>query len=101
MTVSGPALERWGCIFIYSGYARLISFEINFITKETGRAELEYMNIHPPPPISVQASALDSIMRLLINLWHSIVLICVDLREGYREKNHQSTGEINCGNFLT
>ena len=28
-----------GCIFIYSGYARLISFEINFITKETSRAE--------------------------------------------------------------
>ena len=39
-----------GCIFIYSGYARLISFEINFITKETSRAEPEYMNIHPPPP---------------------------------------------------
>ena len=27
-----------GGIFIYSGYARLISFEINFITKETSRA---------------------------------------------------------------
>ena len=39
-----------GCIFIYLGYARLISFEINFITKETSRAETEYMNIHPPPP---------------------------------------------------
>ena len=37
-----------GCIFIYLGYARLISFEINFITKETSRAEPEYMNIHPP-----------------------------------------------------
>ena len=24
-----------GCIFIYSGYARLTSFEINFISKET------------------------------------------------------------------
>ena len=36
-----------GCIFIYSGYARLISFEVNFITKETSRAEPEYMNIHP------------------------------------------------------
>ena len=36
-----------GCIFIYSGYARLISFEINFITKETSQAEPEYMNIHP------------------------------------------------------
>ena len=39
-----------GCIFIYSGYARLTSFEINFISKETSRAEPEYMNIHPPPP---------------------------------------------------
>ena len=38
------------CIFIYSGYARLTSFEINFISKETSRAEPEYMNIHPPPP---------------------------------------------------
>ena len=45
-----------GCIFIYSGYARLISFEINFITKETGRAEPEYMNIHTN--ISVLAPAL-------------------------------------------
>ena len=38
-----------GCIFIYSGFARLISFEINFISKETSRAEPEYMSIHPPP----------------------------------------------------
>ena len=45
-----------GCIFIYSGSARLISFEINFISKETSRAEPEYMNIHPP--ISVLATAL-------------------------------------------
>ena len=39
-----------GCIFIYSGSARLTSFEINFILKETSRAEPQYMNIHPPPP---------------------------------------------------
>ena len=39
-----------GCIFIYSGYARLTSFEINFISKETSRAEPEYMNTHSPPP---------------------------------------------------
>ena len=38
------------CIFTYSGSARLISFEINFISKETSRAEPEYMNIPPPPP---------------------------------------------------
>ena len=37
-----------GCIFIYSGSARLASFEINFISKETSWAEPEYMNIHPP-----------------------------------------------------
>ena len=41
-----------GCIFIYSGSARLAAFEINFISKETSRAEPEYMNIHPPPPIN-------------------------------------------------
>ena len=46
-----------GYIFIYSGSARLISFEINFISKETSRAEPEYMNIHPPP-INVLAPAL-------------------------------------------
>ena len=45
-----------GCIFIYSGYARLISFEINFITKVTSQTEPEYMNIHTP--ISVLAPAL-------------------------------------------
>ena len=28
-------------IFIYSGFARLTSFEINFISKETSQAELE------------------------------------------------------------
>ena len=39
-----------GCIFIYSGSARVASFEINFISKETSLAEPEYMNIHPPPP---------------------------------------------------
>ena len=37
-----------GGIFIYSGSARLTSFEINFISKETSRARPEYMNIHPP-----------------------------------------------------
>ena len=34
-----------GCIFIYSGSARLASFEINFISKETSQAEPEYMNM--------------------------------------------------------
>ena len=39
-----------GCIFIYSGRARLVSFEIKLISNEVSRAEPEYMNIHPPPP---------------------------------------------------
>ena len=46
-----------GCIFIYSGSARLISFEMKLISKEVSRAELEYMNIHTP--ISVLATALN------------------------------------------
>ena len=37
-----------GCIFIYSGRARLVSFEIKLFSKEVSRAEPEYMNIHPP-----------------------------------------------------
>ena len=40
-----------GCLFIYSGSARLPLFEINFISKETIWAEPEYMNIHPSPPL--------------------------------------------------
>ena len=35
---AGARMLIGGCIFIYLGYARLISFEINFITKETSRA---------------------------------------------------------------
>ena len=49
--------------FIYLGSARLMSFKINFISKETSRADPEYMNIHPPPPISVLATALDVFRR--------------------------------------
>ena len=49
-----------GCIFIYSGSARLTSFEINFISKETSRARPEYMNIHPP--INALATALKNSM---------------------------------------
>ena len=37
-------------IFIYSGSARLVSFEIKLISKEVSRAKPEYMNLHPPPP---------------------------------------------------
>ena len=52
-----------GCIFIYSGSARLVSFEMKLNSKEVSRAEPEYMNIHPP--ISVLATALVIIMRLI------------------------------------
>ena len=40
-----------GWIFIYSGSARLITFDINYISKETSRAE--YMNIHPPSQLTL------------------------------------------------
>ena len=49
-----------GGIFIYSGSARLISFEMNFISKETSWAEPEYMNIHPSP-INTLAPALHTL----------------------------------------
>ena len=39
-----------GVVFIYSGSARLICFEIRLISKKISRAENEYMNI--PPPIN-------------------------------------------------
>ena len=53
-----------GCLFIYSCSARLVSFQIDkfkLISKETSRAEHEYMNKHPPPPppINVLAMAVD------------------------------------------
>ena len=41
-----------GCIFIYSGSARLVSFELKLISKEVSQAEPEYMNIHPPPQLA-------------------------------------------------
>ena len=60
-----------GCIFIFSGSARLTSFEINFISKEVSRAEPEYMNIHPP--VSVLATALRSSM--MHELFHAFVYV--------------------------
>ena len=66
-----------GCIFIYSGSARLTSFEINFISKETSRAEPEYMNIHPPPPPQLRSS--DGPASLLI-----VQLLCL---------NHDNDGQ--------
>ena len=73
---SGPSLERLlgggGCIFIYSGYARLTSFEINFISKETSRAEPEYMNIHRPP-INVLATALATVRFEQMGAWNLLL----------------------------
>ena len=48
--VARALIRGGGCIFIYSGSARLVSFEIKLISKEVSQAEPEYMNIHPPPP---------------------------------------------------
>ncbi len=36
-----------GCIFIYSCFARRISLEIKFISKEFSRAEHDHINIYP------------------------------------------------------
>ena len=57
------ALIGGGCIFIYSGSARLVPFEMKLILKEVSRAEPEYMNIHPP--ISVLATALHTGLVLI------------------------------------
>ena len=48
-----------GCIFIYSGSARLVSFEINLISKEISRPAPEYMNMHHPFPINTLDPPLD------------------------------------------
>ena len=50
MSRAGARALIGGCIFIYSGSARLVSFVIKLILKEISRAEPEYMNIHPPSP---------------------------------------------------
>ena len=49
-----PSLDAnwWGCIFIYSGSARLVSFEMKMISIEVSRAEPEYMNIPPTPQLA-------------------------------------------------
>ena len=67
-----------GCIFIYSDSARLASFEINFISKETSRAEPEYMNIHPPPQlINAPAMALTRVLGV------KSLKICLTSLSGY------------------
>ena len=49
--------------FIYSGSARLVSFEIKLISKEVSRAEPEYMNIHPPIRVLATALSLTKLAR--------------------------------------
>ena len=56
--VARALIGRGGGIFIYSGSARLVSFEIELISKEVSRAETECMNIQPTLPISVLAMLL-------------------------------------------
>ena len=56
-TIANRAVARaliggGGCIFIYSGPAQLVSFEIKLISKKVSRGEHEYMNIHPPPQLA-------------------------------------------------
>ena len=41
-----------GCIFISSGSARLVSFEIKLILKDLIGAEPEYINKHTPPQLA-------------------------------------------------
>ena len=36
-------------VYINSGSARLVSFQIHLISEGTSRAEPEYMNIYPSP----------------------------------------------------
>ena len=73
----GPSLDRaliGGCIFVYSCSARLVSFEIKLI--DVSGAEPEYMNIHPPPPISVLATALIfAYDRKRLSWWNSFELL--------------------------
>ena len=58
--VARAVIGGGGGIFVYSCYARRISFEkvvFKLISKEISRAEHEYMNT-PPPPINALATAL-------------------------------------------
>ena len=70
--LSRPDLERelGRCIFIYSGSPRLISFEIRFFLKETGRAKPEFMNVHP-------INALDPALKSSKEIFQGYRLICM------------------------
>ena len=61
-----------GDMFIYSCFARQISFQVEkfeFDLKRSRRAENEYMNIPPPPPISRSARCIP--IRLLVTTFNN------------------------------
>ena len=53
-----------GCIFIYSCFARQISFQIEFDLKRNSSGRNEYMHEYTPPPqINVLATALEVVFE--------------------------------------
>ena len=66
-----------GCIFIYSGSARLVSFanEVDFKRSQSGRTQIYEYTPPPPPPISVLATAL-------------LVITVLDLKNAFGEVHH-------------
>ena len=51
----GGAVVRGGVYIHVSGSARLICFEINLISNKISREEPGYINMHPPPPPTINA----------------------------------------------
>ena len=81
-----------GCIFIYSCYARRVSFVLKLISKEISRTEHEYMNIHPP--INVLATALiQFVSKRRPTLGSKIAAINCDTRQ-YWGKSAKIQGDL-------
>ena len=85
-----------GCIFIYSGSARLVSFEIKLISKEVIQAEPEYTNKHSsdgPVPVGQPKEhklglpspvyVLDLSIQVLINLQECTLKLYIVLLFSY------------------
>ena len=84
MSISGGSRALiGGCIFVYSGSTRLISFEINLISKEISRPEPEYMNMYSP-----QINTLDP------SLVSIQTIVCVCATPCVREGNSQFILEL-------
>ena len=65
---------------------------MKFISKEVSRAEPEYMNIHPPPPISVLATALlGAVLSQIDNNGNEHVVAYASKTLSPREKNYSTT----------